>query len=256
MLAPKYALIWDLIEDLTLPRFSLFYLQGPHHIGAKIQLNSERSNYLCRALRLNIGDEINIFDGNGALFTAIISKANPRSTDVEITAARPPANSRLYSLTLAIGLIKGAAMDRALQRATELGAGKILLIQADRSNVPLKSDRIENKRGHWERVISASCEQCGQLYLPELKKPQTLEGVINQTENGIVFHSSGEAFPAQMSPVNRTAFIGPEGGWSDKELDLFLQNQMPRYKLGSTILRAETMPSVALGLIQQAQGWQ
>ena len=239
-----------------MPRFNLFYLQGPHHIGAKIQLNSERSNYLCRALRLKIGDEINIFDGNGALFAAVISKANPRSTDVEITAARPPANSSVYSLTLAIGLIKGAAMDRALQQATELGAGKIFLIQTDRSNVPLKSDRMENKRAHWERVISASCEQCGQLYLPELKEPQTLEDVISQTENGMVFHPSGEVFPAQMQPVNRTAIIGPEGGWSDKELDLFQQKQISRYKLGSTILRAETMPSVALGLIQQAQGWQ
>lgn len=238
-----------------MPRFNLFYLQGPHHIGAKIQLNSERSNYLCRALRLNIGDEINIFDGNGALFAAVIIKANPRSTDVEITAARPPANSSVYSLTLAIGLIKGAAMDKALQQATELGADKILLIQTDRSNVPLKSDRMENKRAHWERVISASCEQCGQLYLPELKEPQTLEDVISQTENGMVFHPSGEVFPAQMPPVNRTAFIGPEGGWSDKELDLFQQKQISRYKLGSTILRAETMPSVALGLIQQAQGW-
>ena len=239
-----------------MPRLNLFYLQGPHHIGAKIKLNSERSNYLCRALRLNIGDEINIFDGNGALFAAVISKANPRSTDVEITAARPPANSSVYSLTLAIGLIKGAAMDRALQQATELGAGKILLIQAARSNVPLKSDRMENKREHWERIISASCEQCGQLYLPELKEPQTLEDVISQTENGMVFHPSGEVFPAQMQPVNRTAFIGPEGGWSDKELDLFQQKQISRYKLGSTILRSETMPSVALGLIQQAQGWQ
>ena len=151
-----------------MPRFSLFYLQGPHTVGAKIQLNSERSNYLCRALRLNIGDEINIFDGTA------IRRANPRSTEVEITAAEQPAQTSIYSLTLAIGLIKGSAMDRALQQATELGANKILLIQADRSNVPLKSDRMENKIGHWERVISASCDQCGQLYLPELVGPQTL----------------------------------------------------------------------------------
>ncbi|MDB0049976.1 16S rRNA (uracil(1498)-N(3))-methyltransferase [Pseudomonadales bacterium] len=238
-----------------MPRFSLFYLQGPHTVGAKIQLNSERSNYLCRALRLNIGDEINIFDGTGALFTAAIRRANPRSTEVEITAAEQPAHASIYSLTLAIGLIKGSAMDRALQQATELGANKILLIQADRSNVPLKSDRMENKIGHWERVISASCEQCGQLYLPELVGPQTLEEAIKQTENGMVFSPLGESFPAQMQPVNRTAFVGPEGGWSDKELDLFQQRQIPSYKLGRTILRAETMPSVALGLIQQAQGW-
>ena len=79
--------------------------------------------------------------------------------------------------------------------------------------------------------------------------------IIAQTENGMVFSPLGESFPAQMQPVNRTAFVGPEGGWSDKELDLFQQRQIPSYKLGRTILRAETMPSVALGLIQQAQGW-
>jgi 16S rRNA (uracil1498-N3)-methyltransferase len=238
-----------------LPRFSLFYVQGPHQVGAQIQLNSERSNYLCRALRLNVGDEINIFDGSGALFTAAISAANPRGTEVEITAEEKPTDNRSYSLTLAIGLIKGSAMDRALQQATELGASQIQLIQADRSNVPLKSDRIENKRSHWERIISASCEQCGQLYLPELIGPMTLEESIRQTDNGMVFSPLGESFPAQMIPISRTAFIGPEGGWSDKELALFQQNEVPSYKLGTTILRAETMPGVALGLIQQAQGW-
>ena len=225
-------------------------------MGEQIKLNSERSNYLCRALRLTVGDEINIFDGAGAVFTAEISDANPRGTEVEITAAAKPVDNRSYSLTLAIGLIKGSAMDRALQQATELGASQIQLIQADRSNVPLKSDRIENKRSHWERIISASCEQCGQLYVPELVGPLTLAQAISQTDNGIVFSPSGRAFPAQMTPVSRTAFIGPEGGWSDKELVLFQQNQIPSYKLGTTILRAETMPSVALGLIQQAQGWQ
>ncbi len=225
-------------------------------MGEQIKLNSERSNYLCRALRLTVGDEINIFDGAGAVFTAEISDANPRGTEVEITAAAKPVDNRSYSLTLAIGLIKGSAMDRALQQATELGASQIQLIQADRSNVPLKSDRIENKRSHWERIISASCEQCGQLYVPELVGPLTLVQAISLTDNGIVFSPSGRAFPAQMTPVSRTAFIGPEGGWSDKELVLFQQNQIPSYKLGTTILRAETMPSVALGLIQQAQGWQ
>ena len=225
-------------------------------MGAQIKLNSERSNYLCRALRLTVGDEINIFDGTGAVFTAEISDANPRSTEVEITAAAKPVDNRGYSLTLAIGLIKGSAMDRALQQATELGASQIQLIQADRSNVPLKSDRIENKRSHWERIISASCEQCGQLCVPELVGPLTLAQAISQTDSGIVFSPSGAAFPAHMTPVSRTAFIGPEGGWSDKELVLFQQNQIPSYKLGTTILRAETMPSVALGLIQQAQGWQ
>ena len=239
-----------------MPRFNLFYLQGPHLLGTKIVLNPERSNYLCRALRLNIGDEINIFDGSGKLFTATIRQANARATEVEITAEEHPADNRAYSLSIAIGLIKGSAMDRALQQATELGVSKILLIQAERSNVPLKADRLENKRNHWERIIRASCEQCGQLYLPKLIGPLTLDEAISQMDNGMVFSPSGASFPTHMPAANRTAFIGPEGGWSDSELELFQQNQIPAYKLGATILRAETMPAVVLGLIQQAQGWQ
>jgi len=238
-----------------LPRFSLFYLQGPHKVGVQIKLDSERSNYLCRVLRLNVGDEINILDGTGALFAAAIRNANPRGTEVEITAAEPPCDNRAYSLTLAIGLIKGSAMDRALQQATELGAKRIQLVQTDRSNVPLKSDRMSTKMTHWARVISASCEQCGQLYLPELIEPQPLAGILENVDNGIVFSPAGEPFPNQLAPLDRTLFIGPEGGWSDQELALFQQHQTSSYQLGKSILRAETMPAVALGLIQQAQGW-
>ena len=202
-------------------------------MGAKIQLNSERSNYLCRALRLNIGDEINIFDGTGALFTAAIRRANPRSTEVEITAAEQPAQASIYSLTLAIGLIKGSAMDRALQQATELGANKILLIQADRSNVPLKSDRMENKIGHWERVISASCEQCGQLYLPELVGPQTLEEAINQTENGIVFSPWANLFLLKCSQLTVLLSLVPRAAGATKSWIFFSKGRYPATNLAA-----------------------
>jgi 16S rRNA (uracil1498-N3)-methyltransferase len=240
---------------LPLARLSLFYIKETRRVGCDFKLDSERSNYLCRVLRLSVGDKINLFDGHGSLYTAAISQANPRGATVLISAEEKIKDTRPYQLKLAVALIKGPAMDRALQRATELGASQIQLLQTDRSNVALKAERIKSKLDHWMRVISSSCEQCGQLFLPRIEGPITLQQAIEKSSNSIVFEPSGQPFPSKLNALDRTLFVGPEGGWSDNERALFNNSEVATYKLGNTILRAETVPGIALGLVQQAQGW-
>ena len=71
----------------------------------------------------------------------------------------------------------------------------------------------------------------------------------------VVFDPDGDPLPSRADITRPLVFIGPEGGWSDEEATLFAEQGTARYRLGSTILRAETMPAVALALIQQMRGW-
>ena len=71
----------------------------------------------------------------------------------------------------------------------------------------------------------------------------------------VVFDPDGDPLPSRAEMTQPLVLIGPEGGWSDEEVALFAEQGIARYRLGSTILRAETMPAVALALIQQMRGW-
>ena len=239
-------------------RLSRFFVPGEHARGQVLQLDADRSNYACKALRLTTGDTLDIFNGAGGLYRCELVEAHQRRAKIQVKESLPVAPLSGLAPSVAISLLKGQAMDRAIQQATELGAKEIWLLQAQRSNVSLKDERLSQKLEHWRRTIAAACEQCGQLWMPALHKPislsQSLE-LLSANLDGVVFDLDGEALPTTMEPKRRLIFIGPEGGWSDEERASFQQRQLTACRLGPTVLRAETMPAVALALIQQAQHW-
>ncbi len=239
-------------------RLNRFLIAGPHPVGATHQLDAERSNYLCRVLRLGEGDAVDIFDGTGGLFQCALSKAHYKRAEITVVQDISPNLAAPPALEIALALLKGSAMDRALQQATELGVTRIHLVQAKRSNVALSDTQTAQKLSHWRRIVASSCEQCGQLLLPPLGDPTNLAKLLSDTADsleGMVFDPLGEPMPGVLPCQPRLLLIGPEGGWSDDELTLMEQQQVQRCRLGSTILRAQTMPAVALALVQQAQGW-
>ena len=239
-------------------RLNRFYFAGEHRPGDSLQLHAERSNYLCRVLRKTVGDELDIFDGQGGLYRCRVTTAHLRRAHIEVINQILLAPQPDKALGLAIALLKGQAMDRAIQQATELGVKDIRLLQAERSNAALKADRLEQKLQHWHRIIISACEQCGQLWLPTLHAPTSVETCLTGQGRqvvSIVFDPDGERIPSELKHPLPLIFIGPEGGWSDSERQQFARANTASYRLGRTILRAETMPAVALALIQQARGW-
>jgi len=236
-----------------------FFVSGSHTMDQQLLLTAERSNYLCRVLRLVRGDAIEIFDGAGNVFTCEIITDNPRQTELRVLTQTVTARPQSSKLGVAIGLIKGQPMDRAIAQATELGATDIYLLEGQRSNVKLNKQRMLSKLEHWRKVIVASCEQCGQINLPTLHDPAQLAPMLAQlseTANHLIFFDpQANPAPTQLAPQDRVIFIGPEGGFSPEELRAFADAKAEGYRLGTLTLRAETMPAAALALIHQATGW-
>ena len=257
MRVAKFAVIWAFSKD-NLSRLNRFFVPGQHAFGQILQLDAERSNYACKVLRLTAGDALDIFNGVGDCYRCELVEPHQRRAKIRVEdalAVPPPSN---LAPSVAIGLLKGQAMDRAIQQAVELGANDIWLLQAQRSNVPIKGERLAQKLEHWRRIIASACEQCGRLWMPMLRGPDATGDVLSQLSKdmiSVVFDPHGESLPAVLEAAPRLLFIGPEGGWSEDERALFEQNQVAIYRLGPTVLRAETMPGVALALVQQAQGW-
>jgi 16S rRNA (uracil1498-N3)-methyltransferase len=219
-------------------------------------LSPDRSHYICRVLRHATGDEILCFDGCGREVTCRITKQSTSACEIEVlqeTQHHRPVKPRLH---IALALLKGQPMDRAIQQATELGATDIWLLQTVRSNVQLNESRLGNKLEHWQKILGSSTEQCGSVFVPTLHSLASISDTLNQAgAQPMAFHPEGKALPTSLDSCDRLLFIGPEGGWDDGEIALFNQLSVPCYRLGNLTFRAETAPSVTLALIQQAQGW-
>jgi 16S rRNA (uracil1498-N3)-methyltransferase len=223
--------------------------------GIELVMDRERSHYLCKVMRMKSGDTVMCFDGKGCAFTAVLAAANPKKSTLQVTTIEPVRPAR-PGMHMALSMLKGQAMDRALQLATELGATGLSLIRAKRSNVHLDEHRQDHKMAHWRNVIAGACEQSGHLYLPVLDQPIALDVWLagRAAETVIVFDLNGEPLPASLPVGDYSLLIGPEGGWDDSERDLFSRLALATYNLGAQTLRAETTPAVAITLIAHLQG--
>ena len=236
-----------------------FLIPAPEPIETDriIELDRNQAHYVSRVMRAKPGALLDCFDGAGLAFSARVQQAG-RETTLRVDAVAPRVPPPTPALCVALALLKGPAMDRAIQQAVELGAGQIRLLETARTEVAWKDPRrAANRMQHWVKVISAACEQSGALYLPELHAPQRLATALEAAGAAdLVFDASGEPLPDTLAPAARTLFIGPEGGWEEPEIKGFIARSVPVYRLGNHTLRAETMPAVALALVQQLQGWQ
>ena len=223
--------------------------------GDQYTLDSNASNYLIKVLRHSSGEKIQCFNGVGKEAICTISSNNNKATLVQINEIISESIQTPPKLHLAIGLLKGQAMDRAIQHATELGATDIWLLQSERSNTHYNDKRLATKIEHWRKVAISSAQQCGETFLPRIHGPNDISTVFDQTRTAerMIFDPKGGPLEKELVLKERILFIGPEGGWSAQEETYFKAEKASLYSLGKRILRAENSPSVALALVNHAQ---
>ena len=223
--------------------------------GEQHTLSSDSSNYLCNVLRHGAGHNIQCFNGLGTEAICTILPGTKRETLIRVDGTVSKSNNNTPKLHLAIGLLKGQPMDRAIQQSTELGATDIWLLQSDRSNVQLDEKRMAKKSHHWRQVSISSCQQCGETFLPSIHGPTDIQSVFQNTQSAekMIFDPKGSLLDKELNPKERILFIGPEGGWSASERAYFESQKASFFSLGKRILRAENSPGVALALVSHAQ---
>lgn len=225
--------------------------------GTRVELASEQAHYLTRVLRLKSDSTLSVFDGHGREWQASVTDANPKAARVTITELRreaPPPTP----LILVQSWLKGAAMDRVAQKATELGVTAIWLVNARRSNVKLDERRMASKLGHLARVAASAAEQCETLWLPAIDRYDDLAAVLNVRGSfqTLMLDIDAPILDAGPRPVPTLLLVGPEGGWADEERALAGAEGIEPSGLGRLVLRAETAPLAALAAIRHGWGWE
>lgn len=237
-------------SERTPPRV---YLAAPSQHNAV--LNGAASHHLVRVRRLRRGAPVEVFDGQGRVWSAVIDDASAQACALKIgpllSESAPPA----VRIELAVAVIKGNAMDRMLRAATELGVDGIRPLLSERGQVG--RERVASRHEHWRRILIGAAEQCRRTHLPELHPAQAFNEFLDQTgpADCLLLRPGAPALPMRLPHRSTTLLIGPEGGWTDVEVKRSEQLDIRAFSLGNLILRAETAPLAALAALRHAWGW-
>ena len=199
-----------------------------------------------------------LFNARDGEFDAAVSKSKKGNVDVIIgECVRVPEQAAKLSLHLALGLSRGDRMDYAIQKATELGVTEITPLFTEHSEVRLKPDRLENKLRHFEKIAINAAEQCGRLDVPAVNTPLALDAFLAQDKKAtrLLLEPGGEqSLTAARALTDIELVIGPEGGFSEREVAQARASNCEIMRLGPRILRTETAPVAALAILQFLYG--
>lgn len=237
------------------PRIFCDVRLGP---GAQFPLPQDAANHVGRALRLRVGDALVVFDGRGGEYEATILRIDRDRVDVKTLAFRDPERESPLEVGLVQGLPEADKMDWILQKSVELGVAWVQPVVCERSVVRLSGDRAARREAHWQRVAVAACEQCGRNRVPAIRPTLAFRDWAAQPSTAarwMLAPGAGEALAAQAPPAGPVEIlVGPEGGLSERELDIADTVGFTPLSLGPRVLRAETAPLAVLAAMQSLWG--
>jgi 16S rRNA (uracil1498-N3)-methyltransferase len=241
-------------------RLTRVYVDTPVASGKRVVVEGSAANHITRVLRLRSGDALTVFDGSGGEFGARIEEFRKDTVVVSVEDHRPLDRESPLTLTLAQGVSRGERMDWIIQKATELGASRIVPVFTKRSVVRLDDKQAERKLQHWRAITVAACEQCGRNRLPDLVTPVDFFDVLPESfaqgTTRLLLSPSGELRIDDLRDIQTgvTVLIGPEGGLDEVEQDSALRAGFKAVRMGPRVLRTETAAIAALTILQRYFG--
>ena len=228
----------------------------------RVQLGAEEARHLRDVLRLQRGDQVFVFDGEGREFNCTATDLRRDFAELtvvgEVEAAKPESH---LDLTLGLALLKHEKFDLVVQKATELGATRIIPLITERADVRLRDVKDAEKRvTRWQRIAQEAAKQSGRAKVPEIAEPCSFESCVKEAAAGLrVMFSERDGQPlSEVIKIGEsrsvTAIVGSEGGWTDAELATASEAGWQIVTLGGRVLRAETAGIVVTALLQNLLG--
>ena len=231
------------------------YVDQPLGQGQSVELTREQAHYLFGVMRLSVGGSVALFNGKDGEWLAEVAEAGKRGGVLSCVEQTKPLQLP-PDLWLLFAPIKKARTDFIVEKATEMGAARVLPVQTEFTN----SERIRQDRLQAHAVEAA--EQCGGTFVPEVAELKRLDRVLDTWPEGrnLMFCDEAEAGSALRLAANEKGqpwaiLIGPEGGFSNKERARLTALPFAHVvSLGPRVLRTDTAAVAALTMWQQALG--
>ena len=220
-------------------------------LNKKIILEKSSSHHLIKVLRKKEGDELVLFDGKGNSCLGVISKIHRSEVQLDVIDIFEKSLRHGIEINLGQSLIKNDPFNLTIQKATELGVTSFHPLITDRSELKIKMTR--NRSLRWNLIARGACEQCGENWLPIIEDPIKLDrwAANEESKIKIVLYPNADNKISDFKYKDSVSLaIGPEGDFSDYEVDSLTEKGFIPVSIGKRILRAETAAISAISSVR------
>lgn len=242
------------------------FLVDPANIkDEEILLEGDDFKHLKQVLRLGPQDTIHVFDGSGIEYVSTIVSINENNALAKIESSYKSDTEPKARVTLFQGIPKGNKMDLIIQKTVELGVYKIVPIITERTVVKINEKDKAKKANRWSKIAKEAAKQCHRAYIPEVLKPikfGDLSELLKDFDSSFLLYEneSKKCLKEVLKcyTINKiediSIIVGPEGGFTDQEIEIFRKWGHDTVGLGRRILRTETASISALSIIMYELG--
>jgi len=222
-------------------------------------LEESETRHLRDVLRLRTAETVYVFDGLGNEYECLIEQIGKRETKLSVVkAVQPPAAESTLDLTICTSILKGDKTDLAVPKLVELGVNRFVPVLSARCDVKPKdaAKRVER----WRKIAFEASKQCGRACLMTIEEITDLKTCLSseaeKADRDLILFSErdGKPFSASKSPISITAFLGPEGGWDDVEIEAAAKLGASVITLQGRIMKADTAAIAISAILQHRFG--
>lgn len=234
---------------MNFPRFHVPRI-GPADVGDAITLPDAVAHHAMRVLRLDTDESIVLFDGAGGEYLATLERVGKTGANARLQRFTAVERECAHAVTLVQAILASDAMDFAIRKSVELGVARIVPLISERTQ---RSGALRDakRREHWQSIAIAACEQCGRNRVPKIETTQIFDDCLRESgASRAVAIAALEATHSLAAAARQSAphyiLIGPEGGFTPREVKHAIECGAIDVHLGSRVLRAETAALAAI----------
>ncbi len=223
--------------------------------GKDVLLPPDEGAHLTRVLRLGVGGAVRLFDGRGAEYAGEIVAVRRSDVRVRVDHPEESAAESAVRFIVAPALIKGDGFDEIVRDAVMMGAASVRPIMTERTVAKPRDTMVER----WARVALAATKQSGRAVLAAIDAPATVDQLLasDASATRLVFvEPSADVLVSDAltlpAPASALVIVGPEGGWSPAELQLFKEQGVTFVRVGQRTITAERATIAALAVLMAA----
>lgn len=241
-----------------------FFVEEIASKGGPCTIRGSEAKHITRVLRMGPGDRLILMDGKGARFQAVIESVRGRDVVVHLEKPLPQPPRPSLVITLCQALLKSQAMDSTVEKTSELGVYRILPFSSERTVVILNEEKFANKKRHWREIAQSAAKQSDRRIPAEIGPLLSFNDLLATLEDEdalkvILWEEEGavdlkEIIRASQLVKHFIGVVGPEGGFTQEEVQMARGKGFTSASLGQRVLRADTAAITLVAIVQYELG--
>jgi len=253
-LAPKTRLATRHKIRPNRPMLCRLYVNQTLCTGTSIELPDDQAHYLRSVMRLSTGQPIILFNGTGGEFHCRIEQLTRQHSSCLIESFVDIDREMSCRVHIVQAACRSEKIETVLQKGTELGAASFQIVRSERSSLKLQGSKLSKRMQRWQKIIIEAVEQSGRTVVPAIQWRNSTDEIHREGDCYTLHPDTENSWQQQRENIARatdiTLAIGPEGGWSSRDLEQLAHNHIQPLNFGPRVMRTETAAPALLAAIQ------